>query len=293
MANQILVNPYPYGSDCTQNVQAIRGSIVLAGSSTSNGEFLDWTKLASGIGYNEVNFAGQQQNGSGAAYVTALSGDGTTVTATANNNFSVGDILTFVGATTTLGLLLNGVQVTVASASATQFTFASTATGSGSGEVGLAVTTNAPDGLLTGARSGVNLTVTALSADGTTITVTAANNLLPGAEVTFSVATGSLGPKLTGTYTVVGSTGTAFTFLSALTGATGVGTAVGINPPSPFSVKVWSANASGYEYFYDEKTGALYTFVTIASPPASIGAVSYPAAVLGDVLKYEALFIKG
>lgn len=59
--------------------------------------------------------------------VTAISGNGTTVTYTVSNTLRVGDVVTITGATTSA---YNLTSVTVASASSTQFTVTNTATGS-------------------------------------------------------------------------------------------------------------------------------------------------------------------
>jgi hypothetical protein len=119
--------------------------------------------------------------------------------------------------------------------------------------------------------------VSALSASGTTLTVTGSNYLLPGAQVLVNVATGTLGPKLAGTYlTVLKSTTTAFTakMPSALTGSTGTGTAVASNPVQPYSVKFWSALASGYVYQYNSATGCLFVMQSAGVTPAGTNATS-------------------
>jgi hypothetical protein len=120
--------------------------------------------------------------------------------------------------------------------------------------------------------------------------------------VTINVATGTLGPKLAGiSIPVISSTTTAFTATmpSALTGTTGTGTAVGANPPQPYSVEFWSANGSGYSYTYSEATGVLYvqqvpasSALTSAAPMSNLAAAAYPAGVLGDIIKFEAYFSK-
>ena len=75
-------------------------------------------------------------------------------------------------------------------------------------------------------------TVTALSASGGIVTVTATNTYLPGAQVVVTSATSGIGATISGlTLTVIQSTGSAFTVKSAATGATGTGTASAINPP--------------------------------------------------------------
>ena len=304
MANQLLINPFPCGVSNSQHFQELNGSIQLAGSAVTTGEPINWNDLISGIGYNEVNYLGNGVNGNGTALVTAFSGDGTTVTATAVNNFSIGQKVRFKGNTTAMGLLLNGVSVTVATASSSQFTFLNSANTTGSGEVGLAIVDATVHPYSLGPNHPFNITVTAVSASGTVGTATAANNLLPGSQVTFGTfTTGTLGPKLVsaGTMTVLNSTSTAFTFQmpSALTGTTGASTAVGINPIQPFSVIFWSDAGTGYEYTYSSATGTMFVNVvplasalTVTLPLTNLAAAAYPAGVLGDVIKFTAKFPK-
>lgn len=299
MANQILINPFPFGVSNQQQWQTLEGTIALAGSAVATGEPLNWGDLISGIGYNEINFTGNGVHGNGTALVTTLSGDGTTVTATAANNFSVGQVVKFKGCTTAMGLLLNGVSVTIVTASATQFTFLNASNTTGTSEVGLAVVDKTARPILQLLPSAQAIaSVTALSATGSVLTVTAANALLPGASVVVSVATGTLGPLLAGlSLPVIQSTGTAFTATmpSALSGTTGTGTAVGYNPPQPFSLRFWSALASGYTYQYKNTFGTLFTMVGGASaslPQAPLAAAAYPAGVLADVIKFSAKFTR-
>jgi hypothetical protein len=299
MSSQILINPHPYGISNDQQWQQIEGSIVLCGAAVATGEPLNWGDLVSGIGYNQINFAGNGVNGNGTALVTTFSGDGTTVTATAANNFSVGQIVKFKGCTSVCGLLLNGVSVTVATQSASQFTFASTATGTGTGEVGMAVVDKPVRPIVQSTGPVLAATVTALSASGSVLTVTAANKYLPGAVVTVSVATGTLGPKLTMSLPVIQSTGTAFTATmpSALTGTTGTGTASGINPATPFRVSFESGLNSGYVYLYNQTFGTLFAnaqtnAASAGDPLAKLAAAAYPAGALADVVKFTAKFVR-
>jgi hypothetical protein len=297
MANQILADPFPGGIANEDQVQIFSGTIALAGSAVTAGEPLNWSNIATGVSYNEINRLGDGLHGKNTALVTAYSASSGTVTATAANNFSAGQQVTFVGNTTTLGLLLNGVTVTVVTATATNFTFLSSATGTGTSEVGLAVSGYAV-APIQGANAPINLTITAISASGSVLTVTAANALLPGAQVQIAVASGTLGPKLAGlNLPVLVSTGTAFTATmpSALSGTTGTGTGIGTNPPQPFSLCFWSELASGYSYAYSRTTGVLFVQVGGASaslPMANLAAGAYPSGVLNDVIRYEAKFLK-
>ena len=67
MANQLLVNQFPYGRNTTQQWEELSGSVILAGSAVSTGEPLNWGNLYAGIGYNEFKLAGNGINGQGAA----------------------------------------------------------------------------------------------------------------------------------------------------------------------------------------------------------------------------------
>jgi len=310
MANQILVNPWPLmGVDFTERAEITTGSIALAGAATATGEPLNWASLVSGIGYNDSNLVGYgnwaavpgivQNNAT--SLVTTFAASAGTITATAANNFFPGQRVSFLGNTSVLGLLLNGTSATVVTASSSQFTFLSAATGTGTSEVGLAVATGAqPVELL--APNGPSLTapVTAVSASGGIITVTAANFFLPGAAVVFqNPSAGTLITALANsgiTYTVIQSTGTAFTIASALTGTTGTANAVGFNVAQPYCVDFWSTKASGYIYSYSQATGVLFVQVGGASaslPAANLSAGAYPAGVLSDVVRFQAWFRKG
>jgi hypothetical protein len=291
MANQLLVNPFPLGVSESQYFQELNGSIQLAGSAVTTGEPINWSDLVSGIGYNEINYLGNGVHGNGTALVTALSGDGTTVTATAANNFSIGQKVKFKNCTTAMGLLLNGVSVTIATASSSQFTFLNASNTTGSNEVGMAIVDKTVNPLLVGPTQPQTVTVTAISASGTIATITAANNLLPGASVTFGTfTTGTLGPLLVaaGPLRVICSTTTAFTVQmpSALSGTTGACTAVGINPPQPFSVLFWSGSGSGYEYTYSSQTGVLYAQTVAGFTPAGTNAASTLSISAGTPATY-------
>jgi len=302
MANVLLVNPYNSGFDATQNTLTVNGSIVLAGSAVATGEPINWNQLYDGIGYNEINYKGNGKNGDGAAFTTGFAVSAGTATVTANNNFFAGQQISFLGNTGTLSALFNGNVVTLLTATSTNFTFATANTGTTTtGDVGVAFRYDPRTIPEPGVNYTQNLTVTALSASGTTLTVTAANKLLPGAYVAISVATGTLGPKLAGLQLpVIQSTGTAFTATmpSALTGTTGTGTGTGVNGLVPYSVKFWSELGSGYEYQYNSTFGTLFVMAqtnaaAAGDPLAKLGAAAYPAGVLADVVKFEAKFARG
>ena len=300
MANQLLVNSFPAGFDSTQTTLTVNGSILLAGSAVSTGEPINWNSLIDAIAYTQVNYRGNGKNGTGAAYTTGFAVSAGTATVTAANNFLVGDQVSFLGNTGTLSALFNGQVGTILTATSSQFTMTTANTGTTTtGDVGIAFRyvpvslPVPPDGAT------VSVTVSAVSASGGVVTVTGANNLLPGAAVTFAgFASGTLGPKLiaAGPLVVASSTTSAFTITSALTGTTGTGTASGSNPPTPFSVKFWSSLASGYVYQYSSTTGVLFVVEggsTTSVPLAPLGAGAYPSGVLADVILYEAKFTKG
>ena len=302
MANQLLVNPYNSGFDSTQNTLTVSGAVVLCGSAVATGEPINWNNLIDGIGYNEINYKGNGKNGDGAAFTTGFAVSASVCTVTANNNFQAGWQVSFLGNSQTLSALFNNTVVTIVSATATTFTFATAQTGTTTtGDVGIAFRYNPVSLPVPGVNYTQNLTVTALSASSTTLTVTAANKLLPGAVVQIVVATGTLGPKLAGlNLPVIQSTGTAFTATmpSALTGTTGTGTGTGVNGPIPYSVKFWSALNSGYVYQYSSTFGTLFVdaqtnAAAAGDPLAKLAAAAYPAGVLADVIKYEAKFARG
>jgi len=295
MANQILVDPFPGGIDISSVSETICGSIALCGSAVSTGEPLNWQNLVTGVGYNEVNRKGDGAHGTGNALVTTLATSAGVITATASNNFIVGQLVTFVNCTTTLGLLLNGLTFAVVSASSSQFTFTSSLTGAGTGETGMAINANSQIFPLQGANAILTGTVSALSASAGIVTVTATNTLLPGAQVVITSSTTGIGATISGkTLTVLESTGTAFTVTSAATGATGTGTFSAVNPPQPYSVKFWSELASGYVYQYSRTTGVLYVLTGAAAQSAltALSAGAYPSGVLNDLIRYEAKFAK-
>ena len=302
MANQLLVNAFPAGFDSTQTTLTLNGSIALAGSAVTTGEPINWNNLMTGVGYNEINYRGNGVHGESTALTTGFAVSAGVVTVTAANNFFVGEQVTFAGNTGTLSALFNGQVVTIVSATSSQFTATTSNTGTTTtGDVGLAIAYRPLQIPEPGVNAAQALTVTALSASGTMLTVTAANSLLPGAYATIVVATGTLGPKLAGLQLpVLNSTGTAFTATmpSALTGSTGTGTGTGINGPQPYSVKFWSALNSGYEYQYNSTTGCLFVLgqtsgAAAGDPLAKLAAAAYPAGVLADVIKMEAKFAKG
>ena len=190
--------------------------------------------------------------------------------------------------------------VTVVTATSSNFTFLSAATGTGTSEVGMAVSGNT---FIPNAFFGptISAPITGTSASGGLITITAANKFQPGANVLFgasgtgTILTALLAAQTSAGWEVVTSTATSFTIASAITGTTGTGTVAGNNPAMPYTVEFWSANNSGYNYAYNETTGQLFVQIggaAVSSPMANIAAGAYPAAVLGDIIKYTAKFVR-
>lgn len=289
MSSKLFINPWPAGNDCAQKSEEIHGTILLAGAATANGEPINWSDILSGIQYNDSNFQGRGSTyATASAYTTGFAISGGVCTVTAANNFTVGQSVTFAGNTQTLSAKFNGVTATIATCSSSQFTFATATTGSTTtGDVGFCFSGKAfrP---LSFVMPTLTATVTSLSATAASggvpayITVTATNQFLPGAGVTFSGLTTALGAKMNGVqFTVVSSTGSAFVVYSTLTGAAGSdsGSAIGNNCPQPYEVQFWSDNASGYMYQYKSSTGALYVLESAAVTPA--GTNSAPTLTIG------------
>ena len=163
-----------------------------------------------GVYITEVTFKGHTGGAAAVAFnpspavVTAAqsSGSGPTaiITYTANNTFSVGDLITVSGLTTTTGASLNITGMTVATASPTQFTVLN-------GTVGIATSRTA--------------TVTAASnaiVNGSNIvTYTANNTFVAGETVSISNITGTTAFNLTNVK-INTATATQFTVLDAASG---------------------------------------------------------------------------
>lgn len=300
MANQIFARLYPKGQEMTQRAQHIFGYIALSasvGNQYGGPESLNWANILTGIPYPAAGTLDK-----GTSLITTLSASAGTITATANNRFAVGDVVTFVGLTSALGLKLNGSSAIVVTASGTQFTFASAQTGTGTGETGMAV--NGSPFFTSGILSNpVSATVTSLAvtaASGGTlayITVTAANNYKAGAQVTFSGLTTALGLLLNGvTFTVAWANQTSFVIVSTLTGSAGSdsGTAYAQNPPVPYSIQVTSILNSGYVYQIDQRNQNIYPKQGGASASLPLASVTgaYPSGITGDLIAFSAYFLK-
>jgi hypothetical protein len=289
MANQIFASNYPKGMQMEQRFQHVFGKIQLAasvGNQFGGPESLDWTNILTGAVY-----ATGGTNSNGTALITALSASAGTITATAANRFVVGQSITFVGLTTTIGLLLNGQTVQVVTATSSQFTFVNTATGSGSGETGMAVSGSK---FFTYGLTGNNVTATVTSLSATAasggtpayITVTAANNFFKGASVTFSGLTTVLGLLMNGVqFTVLWANQTSFAILSALTGSAGSdsGTAIAQNPCAPTSFICSSSAASGIIYQADQRNWNLYPFESAGFTPAGTNSAPTITTTSGGV----------
>ena len=174
MANQLLVNPFPAGFDATQTSLTLNGSIALCGSAVSTGEPINWESLMDAIGYNEINYRGNGKNGTGTALTTGFAVSAGVCTCTAANNFTAGRQVTFLGNTGTLSALFNGQVATILSATSSSFTFATTNTGTTTtGDVGLAVLYKPVSLPVPAEGSVLTATVSAISASGGVVTVTA------------------------------------------------------------------------------------------------------------------------
>lgn len=150
--------------------------------------FIDYDPLASYTGATWSSTAGTS------AAITAISGNGTTVTYTAANSFVAGQAVTITGATTAAYNISNAVITT---ASPSQFTISSSATGasstatatqSGPYMVTFTIPTQsvAPLANTPYKLSGFSntATITNASGNGTTVTYTATNSFLPGQVIT-------------------------------------------------------------------------------------------------------------
>lgn len=289
MANQLFTFPFPYGVDNTQRAMLVRGNLALCGSSVTTGEPINWGNILAGIVYNKVNFVGNGVNGNATALVTGLAANAGAITVTAAHNFAIGQVVTFKNCVTALGAKLNNLSfavVTIPSPGAT-FTITTAITDSTtSSETGMAISGTSTRTLSCPGPI-INATVTSLAASVASggvpayITVTAANNFLPGATITFSGLATTLGLKMNGVqFSVVSSTGTAFVVYSKLTGSAGAdsGTATGQNCPQPAQVRFWSGLSSGYEYLYNGTTGVLYVFSGTSG--TLVGTLTAPALTM-------------
>ena len=285
MASKLFVYPYPYGVDDTQVSLVLSGSVLLAGAAVPTGEPINWNSMVTGIPYNEANFLGTGNTlNTGSSLVTGFSTSNGVITVTGANNFKAGQVVTFQSCTSTLGLKLNGLsfKVLASGLSASQFKITSPLTGSGSSEYGF-VFSGAPYQPLAKGPGAQNATVTNISLTSGIVTVTAANYYLPGAQVTFSGLSTTLGAKMNGkNFIVLSSTGAAFTVATSLTGADGSesGTATGWNPPQPYKVVFSGANGSGYIYEYDESTGCLFAFSGTSG--TLVGTLDAPALTMNS-----------
>jgi hypothetical protein len=119
-------------------------------------------------------YSGLDQMTAGAR-ITAASGNGTTITYTAQNNFLPGQVVTVTGLGTSSGASLNLPALTIATATSTQFTVTNATVGVATSAVGLAL--------------------------GNTITVQTKerHNITPGTQI---AVTGSNDPNYNGTWTV-------------------------------------------------------------------------------------------
>ena len=154
------------------------------------------------------------------ATVTAASANGTTITYTATNTFTAGNIVTVTGLGIASGSSLNIVNLTIASASGSQFTVTAPVTGVASG-TGTAVSW----------PLGYPVTVVSASGNGTTTTYTCydSSNLVAGQKVTVTGLPTTSGSSLNVANATIATAGAStFTVTQAVTGtSSGTGLAIG------------------------------------------------------------------
>jgi len=138
-------------------------SLAGAGTSTLNTTFS--RDMRESNGFSIPGYAA-------AVTVTSAVGSGGTVTYIASNYFSVNQVVSITGLTTTSGVSLNLTSQRITSATSTQFTVSNAAVGTAAS--------------LQNGKAVLEFTVTAASGNGTTVTYTAANTLLTGQVVTIT-----------------------------------------------------------------------------------------------------------
>lgn len=188
------------------NTYNIANQTVLATGLTSTA-FQVTNSLAASPAYvtNTVGYATLVSYLSAAANITAVSGNGTTVTYTASNAFISGQRVTITGCTTTAYNLSN---VLIATASSTQFTVTNSATGA---------TSSGGVATMHG-RRGTNAAITGATASGTAITYNSpTHTFVAGQSVNI---TGITPTSFNLSNAVVASVvaGTSFTIASTVTG---------------------------------------------------------------------------
>ena len=213
-----------------------------------------------------------------AAQITGASGDGiSTVTYTANNNFSVGDVVTVLGLTNSAFNLTN---VPVATATSTQFTVSSNASGTLTGQTGVATLgyfqiglndsylqtpVETPITIFGATPSSYNYSTTVSSTDyvsvsvsttalissavgnGTTVTYTAPNSFVAGQTVTIIGLTDTPSLNLSNA-TIAYADSSQFTVTNSTTGTSnGGGTAYIVSIYGAMSGASVSATAQYHE----------------------------------------------
>lgn len=183
------------------------------------------------------------------------------ITVTATNYFLPGASVTFANLTTTLGLLMNGVQFTVVSSTGAAFVVYSTLTGSAGADTGTATGNNCPQPAQVDFWSANNSGyIYQYKASTGNLFVLQSASLTPAGTIS--------APTIT-TLTNAGITAPVYVNGGALTETTGATGITGVQAPT--------------------FTGT----ATTAAALAKLAAAAYPAGVLGDLIKYRATFAKG
>ncbi len=297
MPSQIFVDPNPQGVNYQQRGIMVHGSVLLGGSYPSGGEALDWTNVRAGYPYPfPSNVTGTAGNAS--AQVTNIAPSAGVITVTAANRFYAGQVVSFVGLTTALGLLLNGGNFQVTTATASNFTITTPLTAASGADTGLAVSGGLVE-LVAPPGPTLTATVSSLAVSAGVITVTATNSFVPGASVSFQSLTTVLGLLMNALppQKITFANATTFKFANTITGAAGAdtGTATAQIPAIPSTVEFWSEKASGYTYSMDKANNLFHVQVGGASaslPSADFAAGAYAAGISGDIIRYRAYFNK-
>jgi hypothetical protein len=185
------------------------------------------------------------------ATITAATGASGTITYTATNTFTAGQIVSVTGLGTASGTSLNIANMIIASATSSQFTVTNATVGTSSGT-----------GTATVASPIAPVTVTAASGSGTVITYTATNTFVPGQIVTVTGLTTTTGATLNIAGMIIATaSSTQFTVNNTTVGtaaATQTGTATILaNTAATVNTAALTANTSSILY----TTSAAHGFI--------------------------------
>ena len=219
--------------------------------------------------------------------ITGISGNGTTVTySTANTNgLTVGQSITISGATTAG---FNGTFLIASITSNTNFTVASTVSGTSSTATG---TYSSPFNITSAtvaSESVCGSPITAISGNGTTVTVTAANTLSAGNKISIL---GAVNPV---NITAIATTAANIVFSTANTTGLAVGQAITVSGSTnsafngTFTITALSANTS-FTVAQPSTNTVSITGLTASSPAA--GSVTYNTANTSNLFVGEPITI--